>query len=177
MIRVLKSAAKKFEWTPLKTPSGKGRGIACGVDAGSYVALMAEVEVNESTGEVQILRVVTAQDMGLVINPEGALMQVEGCINMGLGYTFSEEIEFKGGDIQTVNFGSYHITKFSMVPPKLETVLLDLPDEPPQGGGEPAIIAIGAVVANAIFDATGARLYRVPMTPARVLEAIHNKTN
>jgi isoquinoline 1-oxidoreductase len=171
MIRTLKAVADRFGWMPIKSPSGKGYGIACGVDAGSYVAEMAEVDVNKQTGEVKVKRVVCAQDMGLVINPQGATIQVEGCITMGLGYALSEDIRFTGGDIHVKNFNDYSIPKFSWVP-KIETVLLDLPNEPAQGGGEPAIIIVGALIANAIFDACGARLYQMPMTPDRVLEAM-----
>jgi isoquinoline 1-oxidoreductase len=109
--------------------------------------------------------------MGLCVNPEGALIQMEGCIMMGLGYTFTEEVAFEGGNIGNRGFDTYTIPRFSWLP-KMETVILDRQDKPPQGGGEPAIIAIGAVIANAIFDATGARLYEMPMTPARVLEAL-----
>ncbi|HLF64603.1 MAG TPA: molybdopterin cofactor-binding domain-containing protein [Saprospiraceae bacterium] len=171
MIRVLKVAADKFGWTPLRSPSGKGYGIACGIDAGSYVAEMAEVNVDQKTGQVKVVRVVCVQDMGLVINPQGATIQVEGCITMGLGYALSEEVKFTGGVIHTKTFGDYKIPRFSWVP-EIETVLLDLPDEPAQGGGEPAIIAVGALIANAIYDACGARLYQMPMTPERVLLAM-----
>ena len=90
---------------------------------------------------------------------------------MGLGYTLGEEVLFEGGKILTLSLDAYNIPRFSWLP-KIETVILDRKDKPPQGGGEPAIIAIGAVVANAIFDATGARLNRLPMTPERVLEAL-----
>src|SRR5690606_17290694 len=108
--------------------------------------------------------------MGFCINPQGSIIQMEGCIIMGLGYALSEDIEFAGGDIKTHNFGTYEIPKFSWLP-EIETLILDR-NEPPQGGGEPAIICMGAVIANAIFDATGARLYQMPMTPERVLEAL-----
>jgi isoquinoline 1-oxidoreductase len=132
---------------------------------------MAEVKVDKSTGKVKVVRIACAQDMGLCVNPEGATIQMEGCITMGLGYTLSEEVLFEGGKILTHSLDAYDIPKFSWLP-KIDTVILDRKDKPPQGGGEPAIIAIGAVVANAIFDATGARLYRMPMTPERVLEAL-----
>jgi CO/xanthine dehydrogenase Mo-binding subunit len=98
-------------------------------------------------------------------------MQMEGCMTMGLGYTFTEEIHFEGGNIQERGFDSYEIPKFSWLP-RLDCVILDRKDKAPQGGGEPAIIAIGAVVANAIYDATGARLFTMPFTPERVLEAL-----
>jgi CO/xanthine dehydrogenase Mo-binding subunit len=171
MIRTLKLAADKFGWEPIKSPSGKGWGIACGFDAGTWVAMIAEVEVNESTGAVQVKRCVCAQDMGLVVNPHGATVQVEGGITMGLGYALSEDIEFKGGDIISKNFDDYHITTFSMTP-KIETYFIDDPEAAPQGGGEPAIITAGGAVANAIFDACGARVTRMPMTPERVLAAM-----
>ena len=171
MIRVLKACAEKFGWQSGKTPSGKGYGIACGTDAGTYVAEMAEVEVDKSTGEVKVKRVVCAQDMGLVINPQGANLQIEGCIIMGLGYCLKEDIEFEGGDIKNKSFGKYELPKFSWVP-KIETVLIDAQDEPAQGGGEPAIVIMGGLMANAIYDAIGVRMYQLPMSPARIKAAL-----
>ncbi len=171
MIACLNAVAEKFGYKPGKTPSGRGIGIACGTDAGTWVAQMAEVKVDKKTGKVEVIRIACAQDMGLCVNPEGATIQMEGCITMGLGYTFTEELIFEGGDIKNRNFDTYEIPKFSSLP-IIETVILDRKDQAPQGGGEPAIIAIGAVIANAIFDATGARMYRMPFTPARVLEAL-----
>ena len=145
--------------------------MACGIDAGTYVATMAEVKVDPATGQVNVTRVVCAQDMGIVVNPEGAKMQVEGGITMGLGYTLSEELRFRGGEILDRNFGTYAIPRFSWVP-KIEVVLVKNDDLAPQGGGEPSITTSGAVIANAVFDATGARLFRLPMTADRVREAI-----
>jgi nicotinate dehydrogenase subunit B len=171
MIACLKSVADKFGYVAGKTPSGRGIGIAVGTDVGTWVAQMAEVKVDKNTGHVQVLRVVCSQDMGLCVNPEGATLQMEGCITMGLGYTLAEELLFEGGNVLSRGFDSYEIPHFSWLP-KIETIILDRKDQAPQGGGEPAIVTVGAVVANAIFDATGARLYRMPMTPARVLEAL-----
>ncbi|MGD0756121.1 MAG: molybdopterin cofactor-binding domain-containing protein [Bacteroidales bacterium] len=171
LIACLKAVADKFGYVAGKTPSGRGIGIAIGTDAGSWVAHMAEVKVDKTTGKVQVIRIACAQDMGLCVNPEGATIQMEGCMMMGLGYTLAEEVIFEGGNIKNRGFDSYTIPRFSWLP-KIETVILERKNEPPQGGGEPAIIGVGAVVANAIFDATGARLYRMPMTPARVLEAL-----
>ena len=171
MIGVWKAVAELFGYTPASGPSGRGIGLACGIDAGTYVAHMAQVGVNEKTGEVRVVRVACAQDMGLCVNPEGARIQMEGCITMGMGYALTEDIEFRGGRVLTGNFDTYQIPHFSWVP-EIETVILDRMDKPPQGGGEPAIICMGAVIANAIFDACGGRLYQMPMTPERVLEAI-----
>ncbi len=174
MIRTLKAAIDKFGWTSNKSPSGKGWGVACGVDAGSYVTLMAKVNVDKTTGKVDVERVVVAQDMGLVINPQGATIQAEGCVTMGLGYALTEDIQFTGGEIHNRNFDSYEIPRFSWTP-KIETVLLDLPNEPAQGGGEPAIICMGALIANAIYDAIGVRMFQMPMTPDRILEGLTTK--
>jgi len=169
-IGVLKAAAEKFGWVPAKGPRGRGYGVACGTDVGTWVAHIAEVEV-DNRGHVQVKRVVYAQDMGLVINPQGAKIQMEGCIIMGLGYALAEEIHFNGGEILDRNFDTYEITRFSWTP-KIETVIIDAQNSPTQGGGEPAIICMGAVIANAIFDATGVRLFQLPMTPERIKNAM-----
>ncbi|MCK4748848.1 MAG: xanthine dehydrogenase family protein molybdopterin-binding subunit, partial [Bacteroidales bacterium] len=87
------------------------------------------------------------------------------------GYALSEEIRFEGKKLLSRNFDTYQIPLFSWVP-EIEVVLIDAQEDPPQGGGEPAIICMGGAIANAIFDATGARLYQLPMTPARVLKAL-----
>lgn len=171
MINVLQAAAKKFGWQSIKTPSGRGHGIACGIDAGTYVAFMAEVEVDRSSGNVDVKRVVCAQDMGVVVNPEGATTQMEGCITMGLGYAFTEEIHFKDGEIFDLNFDTYTIPAFSWLP-KIETVILENLNLAPKGGGEPAIIGMGGVIATAIYDAVGAAVFQLPMTPARVKAAM-----
>jgi len=171
MIGVLKAVAERFGYNSWEKSPGRGIGIACGADAGTWVAEIAEVEVNRVTGEVKVIRIACAQDMGLCVNPQGALLQMEGCLTMALGYTFTEEVRFEGGVVNDRNFDSYKIPRFSWLP-KLECVIMDRMDQPPQGGGEPAIIAVGAAVGNAIFNATGARLFRVPFTPERVLEAV-----
>ncbi len=106
-----------------------------------------------------------------VINPWGAKMQMSGCVTMGLGYVLSEELKFSGGDILDRNFDTYELPRFVAVP-HIETVLIKNDDLAPQGGGEPAIVPMGAVIANAVFDATGVRMYRLPMTPERVLTAL-----
>ncbi len=168
---VLEAVAEAYGWEPQSAPSGRGLGVACGIDAGTYVAHIVEVVVDRTTGKVQVKRVVCAQDMGLVVNPDGAKMQMEGCITMGLGYAFSENLRFRGGEILDKNFDTYEIPRFSWVP-KIETVLVSNDELDPQGGGEPAIVCMGGAIANAIHDATGARLFHLPMTPKRVLEAL-----
>jgi nicotinate dehydrogenase subunit B len=91
-----------------------------------------------------------------------------------LGYALTEEIRFKGGEIFDRQFTTYKIPRFSWLP-KIETVLVEAEDISPQGGGEPAIICMGAVVANAVYDATGARLFQLPMTAERVKEAMKKR--
>jgi isoquinoline 1-oxidoreductase len=171
MRKVLGACAETFGWTPAKTPSGRGVGVACGIRSGAYVATMAEVEVDRPTGRVRVARVACAQDMGFAVNPEGAKRQMEGCITMGLGYALAEEVRFRDGEILDLNFDTYEIPRFSWLP-EIETVLVRADDTPPQGGGEPPIICMGAVIANAIYDAVGARLYDLPMTPERVKKAL-----
>jgi nicotinate dehydrogenase subunit B len=175
MRKVLQTAAEAFGWKSGKAPAGRGRGkghgVACSVDAGSYDALMAEVRVDPADGTVRVERIVCAQDMGIVVNPEGARMQMEGSISMGLGYTFTEELRFRGGTMLDTNFKTYRLPRHSRIP-RIETVLVKNDDLAPQGGGEPAIVATGAVIANAFFDATGARIDRLPLTPERVKKAV-----
>jgi CO/xanthine dehydrogenase Mo-binding subunit len=168
---VLQAAATAFGWKAAAAPSGRGCGIACSTDAGSYVAACAEVAVDRAKGAVRVVRVVCAEDLGIVVNPEGARMQIEGGVTMGLGYALSEELHFRGGDILDRNFGSYHLPRFSAVP-RIEAVLVRNDALAPQGGGEPPITIVGAVIANAVFDATGSRQLRLPMTPERVLAGL-----
>ncbi len=171
MRAVLTAAAKAFGWTPAAGPSGRGFGVACSADAGSCVATMAEVKVDRATGRISVVRMVCAQDMGIVVNPQGARLQIEGGLTMGLGYALSEELRFKGGEILDENFDTYHLPHISIAPP-IETVLVKNDDLAPQGCGEPAITTTGGVLANAVFDAVGARMLRLPMTSARVLAAL-----
>jgi CO/xanthine dehydrogenase Mo-binding subunit len=132
---------------------------------------MAEVDVDKGSGKVRVKRLVCAQDMGFVVNPEGAKMQIEGCLTMGLGYALTEEIRFKNGQIFDLNFDTYDIPRFSWLP-EIETVLVENASLSPQGGGEPAIVCMGGVIATAIHDATGAKLFQLPMTPPRVKEGL-----
>lgn len=172
MIAVIEALKAKFGYTPAKGPSGRGIGMACGTDAGTWVAVMIEVKVDTETGNVQAIKAVVSQDMGMCVNPQGSIIQAEGCVTMGMGYALSEDIEFKGGDVISSNFDNYQLPLFSWTPEVIDTVILDRMDEPPQGGGEPAIICMGGALANAIFDACGARLHQMPMTPERVLAGI-----
>ena len=171
MKRVLNTVAEKFGHGLDKGPSGRGYGLSCTDYLGTHVAMMVEVEVDKDSGKVRVKRVVLAQDMGEVINPQGARLQLEGCITMGLGAALTEEIRFKGGSILDENFDTYELPRFSWLP-EIETVLVENPDMEPQGCGEPAITTMGAVIANAVYDAVGVRMLELPMTPERVKRAL-----
>ncbi|MDZ7374839.1 MAG: molybdopterin-dependent oxidoreductase [candidate division KSB1 bacterium] len=171
MRRLLEVAAKEFGWRSAVHPTGLGLGVACGMDSGTYVVTMAEVSVDPQTGQIRVKRVLAAQDMGICVNPDGARLQMEGCVMMGLGYALTEMINFRGGEILDRNFDTYEIPRFSWLP-EIETIIVPNNGIEPQGGGEPAIITMGAVIANAVYDATGARLCRLPMRPERVKAAL-----
>lgn len=171
MRRTLQAAAQAFGWKAAPVPSGRGLGVACSIDAGTCVATIADVAVERATGKVKVRRLVCAQDMGIVVNPTGAKMQVEGGLVMGLGYALAEELRFRGGEILDRNFDSYRLPRFSDAP-RIEAVLVPNDALAPQGGGEPSITTAGAALANAVADAVGVRIYRLPMTPQRVREAL-----
>ncbi len=171
MRRVLQAAAEKFDHPFKPLPSGDGVGIACTNYLNTYVATIAKVQVDKQTGQIKVERMVCAQDMGEIINPQGARLQIEGGLIMGLGYCLGEEIKFKGGTVLTQNFGDYDMTRFSWTP-HIDAILIENPDLDPQGCGEPAITTTGGVLANAVADAMGTRLYTLPMTPERIRNAL-----
>ena len=166
---VLEAAAERFGYKPAPAPSGRGIGIAVGIDAESYVAEIAEIELN-AQGGIVVKRIVAAQDMGIVVHREGAIIQMEGCIMMGLGYTLTEDLQFRGGRILTTNFHNYRMPRFSMMP-KIEAFPIKNDELEPKGGGEPAICPVGGAVANALFDLVGARVFQMPLTPERIKAA------
>jgi nicotinate dehydrogenase subunit B len=130
-----------------------------------------EVTVDRKSGAVRVTRVVCAHDCGLVINPEGVKNQVEGGIIQTLSRALFEETIFDGNRVTSVDWSSYPILKF----PDAPEVIVDLvnrPELPPMGAGEAATAPVAAALANAIYDAVGVRLRRVPMTPDRVKEAL-----
>ena len=168
MRRVLQAAADRVGYKPAPAPSGRGYGFGCGIDAGTYVAEIAEIELRN--GSIRVKRIVAAQEMGICVNPRGSLMQMEGCIMMGLGYTLTEDISFKGGQIFTSNFHNYKMPRFSMLP-EIDAFILKNDDLAPQGCGEPAIVPVGAAVANALFDLEGVRVFQMPLTAERIKAA------
>jgi CO/xanthine dehydrogenase Mo-binding subunit len=137
----------------------------------NYVAIAMEVAVEPATGEVRVRRVACAHDCGLVINPDALKNQIEGCILQTLSRTLHEEVTFDKSRVTSIDWASYPILTFPEVP-TVEIALLDQPELPPFGAGEAATTPVPAALANAIFDATGARLRTVPLTAERVKAAL-----
>ena len=185
MKRVVRAAAAKFGWTAAagaggaanavaKAPSGRGFGFACADYLGTYLAAAAEVAVDTTTGRVKVKRMLCAHDAGVAVNPAGTVLQIEGSFTMGLGAAFTEEVHFKNGEIKDLNFDTYELPRFSWLP-EIEAVLVDSPEVPIAGAGEPAMTISQAVLANAVFDACGARLFQLPMTPERIKAALSGR--
>jgi nicotinate dehydrogenase subunit B len=186
-VAVLTAAAKKADWQPrvarkpdLATATiAKGRGVAYarythgeypGYGA-AFTAWIADVEVDLGSGRVRVTRVVVAQDAGLMVNPKGVELQVQGNVIQSVSRALMEEVKFDNAGVTSLDFRSYPIATFPDVP-EIHVVLLDRPDDPPLGVGEAASIPSAAAIANAIFDATGARIRQVPFTPHRIKAAL-----
>ncbi len=173
MRALLEAALKQFGYKPGsgKGPSGRGIGVACSYLYNSYTCSVAQVEVDKASGAVKVLRVVNASDSGQIVNPLGATMQVESAIIWGVSSALGEQVRFKDGKILDRNFDSYEIAKFSWIP-KMEVVLAKSPIPRPLGIGEPPIASVAPAISNAIFDASGARVRHLPMTPELVKAAM-----
>lgn len=160
---VLQAAAERFGWEGRQPAPGRGFGIACGTEKGSYIATCVEVAA-PTDGQVSVLRIVAAFECGAVINAGHLENQVEGALVMGLGGALFEAIEFEGSRILNPRLSDYRVPRFSDVPP-IEVVLLDRKDLPSVGAGETPIIAIAPALGNALFDAVGVRLRALPLAP------------
>jgi CO/xanthine dehydrogenase Mo-binding subunit len=161
---VLEAAAKKFGWPPKKTKEGQGFGLAGGHEKGSYVSTFAEVAVDRGSGEVRVVRMVTAFECGAIVNPSGLQNQVVGANIQGLGGALFEAIKFANGRITNAHFATYRVPRFRDVP-QIEAVLLNRKDILSAGAGETPIMAVAPAVGSAIFNATGVRLRSLPMVP------------
>ena len=160
---VLEAAANAFGWGKEKGGDGRGFGIACGTEKGSYLATCAEVATDHEGG-VKVKRVVSAFECGAIVNPGQLKNQIEGATMMGLGGALFEAIEFENGKIKNPHLAKYRVPRFADTP-HTEVVLLDRKDIPSIGAGETPIIGIAPAVGSAIFDATGRQLNSLPMTP------------
>ncbi|PYR25518.1 MAG: hypothetical protein DMF92_20420 [Acidobacteria bacterium] len=186
IIDVVKAAAKAANWDTRPSPRPgirrtgilSGRGIACVGYEGEngYSGMVAEVDVNQSTGAIVVKRLVVAQDCGPISSPDGLKNQTEGGALQGLSRALMEEVTWDDQKVTSVDWKTYHSMDLGSKVPQIETVLINRTDEEATGAGETAITVVAAAIGNAIFDATGARLRQVPFTPERVKAALAART-
>ncbi len=178
-IAVIKAAAEKAKWETRRSPrrdqSGSkvsGRGIAYSQRNGTRVAIVAEVDIDRSTGKIWARKFTVAHDCGQIINPDGLVKCIEGNIVQGVSRTLWEEVTFDRKSVTSIDWLTYPILDITETPAEVHVVLINHPDLPPTGAGEPSIRPVAAAIANAIFDATGVRIRRVPFSPERVKSAL-----
>jgi CO/xanthine dehydrogenase Mo-binding subunit len=184
-LAVLKAAADTYGWDSRHSPKpiGKGnilagRGIAYSFRGQTVVAQIAEVEVNRQTGHVWAKRLVCAHDCGLVVNPEGLRHTVECATLHGLSRALHEEVRFDTEKVTSRDWLSHPTLRHTDIPERIDVVLVNgdpkpnRPDLPPYGAGEAALKPMLAAIGNAIYDATGVRIRRVPFRDDRVLAAL-----
>ena len=178
----IRAAAKAANWQTRPSPRpglrqtgvASGRGIACVCYEGDngYVGMVADVDVDQDTGQVRVTRLVVGQDCGPISNPDGMRNQVEGGALQGISRALGEEVTWDNEKITSVDWRTYHVLPVGFAIPKIEAVLINQPDEEACGTGETSITVVAAAIGNAIFDATGARIRTVPFTPERVKAAL-----
>jgi len=186
LIEVVKSVAKAAKWETRPSPRpgirrtgvATGRGVSCVLYEGDngYCAMVAEVEVNQDTGEITATRFVIASDCGPISNPDGLRNQLEGGALHGLSRTLLEEVKWDEQKVTSIDWSSYPPLFLGANVPKIETVLINRSDGITMGAGETAITVTAAAMANAVFDATGARIRQVPFSRERVKAALDART-
>jgi isoquinoline 1-oxidoreductase len=161
---VLEAAAERFRWSERRQQRQEGRGIglACGSEKGSYVAACVEVEADKAGGSLRVLEICEAYECGAIQNPGNLRAQVEGCIIMTLGGALTEDIRFEDGRILNGRFSQYPVPRFKDVP-AIVVALLNRTDLPSVGAGETPMIAVPPAIGNAVFDACGVRLRSMPL--------------
>jgi nicotinate dehydrogenase subunit B len=174
-LEVLRKVGEMMLWEPRANPrrDGKGRGVAYThyKNNETLLAMGMDVEVDAKTGAIRVLRVACAHDCGQIIAPDGVRAQVEGCILQTISRTLFEEVKFDTKLVTSTDWVTYPILTIPDAP-ALDIALIDRPSEPPMGVGEASASPVAAAIANAVFDATGVRLRRVPFTPERVKQAL-----
>jgi CO/xanthine dehydrogenase Mo-binding subunit len=169
-IEVIKRAAEMIGWEARPSPNRRansnvlvGRGFAYAryKQAENYAAVAIEIAVDRATGKISVRRVTCAHDGGLIVNPDGLRNQIEGSILQTLGRTLHEEVKFNRSRVTTVDWATYPILTFPEVP-TVEVALIDRPSMAPLGAGEASTAPVAAALGNAVFDATGIRLRKVP---------------
>ena len=175
----IQAAAEKSGWvtrvSPRKDQTGStvtGRGIAYAPRNGTIVAIVAEVEVDRRSGKIWARKFTVAHDCGQIINPMGLEHCIEGNIIQGISRTLWEEVRFDRKAVTSIDWMTYPILDITETPETIDMVLLNKPDQPPTGAGEPSIRPVAAAIANAVFDATGVRIRRVPFSPDRVKQSL-----
>ncbi len=178
----LVAATKQAGWKPRRSGQhvaagsiASGTGISVANRANTITAAVANVEVDKSSGKVTVKKVTLAHDCGLIINPDGLRNQIEGNIIQGVSRTLLEEVQFDATGIKNLDWVSYPIITFQDIP-EIDIVLINRPEMPPLGGGEPSIVPIPAAIANAIYDAVGVRLRDIPLSRQRVLTGLKTAT-
>jgi len=178
-VAVIKAAADAAKWetrtSPRRDQSGNkvsGRGIAYSQRNGTRCAIVAEVDVDRSTGRIWARKFTVAHDCGQIINPIGLTQTIEGNIVQGVSRTLWEEVKFDAKNVTSIDWMTYPILDITETPETIDVALIDRPEIAPTGGGEPSIRPVAAAIANAIFDATGVRIRRVPFSPDRVKQAL-----
>jgi nicotinate dehydrogenase subunit B len=178
-VAVIKAAAEKARWdtrpSPRRDQTGakvSGRGIAYAQRNGTRVAIVAEVDIDRLTGKIFARKFTVAHDCGQIINPDGLVKCIEGNIVQGVSRTLWEEVTFDRKAVTSVDWITYPILDITETPSQVDVVLINHPELPPSGAGEPSIRPVAAAIANAIFDATGVRIRRVPFSPERVKAAL-----
>lgn len=166
---VVERAAQTFGWSQWKKRAGFGRGIGFAryKNLAGYCAVALEVQVNRRNGRIRVVRAVAAADSGHLVNPDGVINQIEGGLIQSLSWTLKEEVKFDDTRVTSDDWAGYPIMTFAECPP-VEVVLIDRPGQPYLGTGEASQGPTGAALANAVFDATGVRFRRLPLTPDRV---------
>ncbi|HEY4403856.1 MAG TPA: molybdopterin cofactor-binding domain-containing protein [Xanthobacteraceae bacterium] len=177
---LLRAAAKQYGWETRPAPRNDqaradvavGRGFAYRQLAGTFIALIAEVRVHRDSGVIEIPRLVCAHDCGVIVNPETIRHVIDRQLVWGTSRTMCEEVHFDENMVTSVDWLSYPVVKMDGVPKSIEIVLIDRPHEPSSGAAEMAVGPLPAAIGNAVFDATGVRLRRLPFTPERVKAAL-----
>jgi len=175
LAHVLRLAAARAGWgTPL--PAGTGRGLAVAPAwrrSQSWIAAVVQARIDRVSGEVRVEKITCAVDCGVVVSPDGVRSQIEGGLLFGLSTALKEHASVSGGALDQKNFEDYSILRMDEVP----DVAVHVVDgtEPPTGVGEPGTATVAPALANAIFDATGARIRQLPFLPERVLKALRDK--
>ncbi|MET0706711.1 MAG: molybdopterin cofactor-binding domain-containing protein, partial [Tardiphaga sp.] len=149
-----------------------GRGIAYAQRNGTRVAIIAEAHIDRSTGKIWARKFTVAHDCGQIINPDGLRHTIEGNIVQGVSRTLWEEVKFDDRNVTSLDWMTYPILDITETPERIDVVLINHPELAPTGAGEPSIRPVAAAIANAIFDATGVRLRRVPFSPDRVKQSL-----